>query len=66
MKQKTFTKFTSTIQWDDLSEICSLFAVPLKLLHGPQSHGTAGSSLRTTDVAANGKMDKHCHNFLFY
>ena len=26
----------STIQWDDLLEIRDFFAVPLKLLHGPQ------------------------------
>ena len=36
MKLVTFTKFTSTIQWDDLSEIRDHFAVPLKLLRGPQ------------------------------
>ena len=36
MKQVTFTKFTNSIQWDDYSEIRDLFAVPLKLLRGPQ------------------------------
>ena len=36
MKQVAFTKFTSTIQWDNLSEIRKLLAVPLKLICGPQ------------------------------
>ena len=36
MKQVTFSKFTITNQCDDLSEIRDLFAVPLKLLRGPQ------------------------------
>ena len=34
--QVTFTKFTSTIPWDDSSKIHNLFAVLLKLLRGPQ------------------------------
>ena len=40
---------SSTIQWDDLSEICDLFAVPLKLLPGPQKD--RGPQLRTTGPA---------------
>ena len=38
MKQVTFTKFTSTIQRDDLSKIRDLFATPLKLLRVPQGY----------------------------
>ena len=45
MKLVPFTKFTSAVQWDGLSEIRDLFAVPLKLLRGPQRD--RGPSLRT-------------------
>ena len=39
MKQVTYTKFTSTTRWGDLSKIRDLFAAPLKLLRGPQGNG---------------------------
>ena len=49
MQEETFTKFASTIQWDDLSKIHDLFAVALKLLRGTTDPmGTAVPSLRTT------------------
>ena len=50
-KQVIFTKFTSTMQWDDLSEIHDLFAVPLKPLRGPQ--GDRGP-----------QFENHCYNTL--
>ena len=40
---------SSAIQWDDLSEIRDLFAVPLKLLWGPL--GGCGPKFENTELA---------------
>ena len=62
---------SSTIRWDDLSKIRDLFAVPLKLLRGPQEDRGPDlfvfkSLVRSNDRNPSRYFDPFCSLFVFW